>query len=158
MSAEKLTGAVYGTIVGTAVVAATGMSTGDDEKRILAAVVVTNVVFWAAHVFSRVLAVSMERQRSLSAAERREVASADWPMMAAIVPLAVPLLLGVLGVLTQRQAAWTAMWVGVVVLGAIGFGIGRVEGRSVWRSFLLSMVTAGFGFVIIVLKAAIQHH
>ena len=158
MSAEKLTGGVYGTIVGTAVVAATGMSSVDEPKRVLAAVVVTNVVFWAAHVFSRVLAVSLELHRSLTSAERWEVAREEWPMLVAVVPLAIPLLLGVIGVMSQRQAAWVAMWVGVIVLGGIGFGIGRVEGRGAWRSLALSLVTAGFGFVIILLKAAVQHH
>jgi hypothetical protein len=151
-----MTGTVYGTIVAAAVVAATA-SANASEDHVILSMLLTSVVFWAAHVFSRVLALSMELGRSLSRVERREVASNEWPMIAAAVPLLIPLMLGWLGVLDFSTATWLALTVAVLVLGGWGLRIGVLEGRGLWRTVQLSLISASFGLLIVALKALVSH-
>jgi len=154
--AGRVSGGVYGTIVAAAVVAAIGPKDVDDVY-IIAAMVVTSLVFYAAHVFSAILAASMQLGHSLAPRERRAIAAREWPMLTAVVPLAVPLALGAVGVIDSAFAAWVAMGVAVVVLGAWGLRIGMLEERGPWRSFVLSMCTASFGLFLVVMKAVVSH-
>jgi hypothetical protein len=130
---------------------------GASDAHILAAMLTTAVVFWMAHVFSRILAESMELGRRLANEDRLRVAREEWPMLTACVPLAVPLLLGALGIVSDSISSWIAIGVAVVMLGGWGFRIGQLEQRGRWRSLRLAMGTAAFGLVIVVLKVAVQH-
>jgi hypothetical protein len=154
--AERLTGAVYGTIVAAAVVAAASGPKSTDTH-ILVAMLTTAVVFWLAHVFSRVLAESMEQGSRIANDERLRIAREEWPMLTSCLPLAVPLLLGAYGVISSDISSWVAITVAVVMLGTWGYRIGQLEGRGRWRSFRLSLSTAAFGLVIVVLKVGVSH-
>lgn len=154
--AERLTGAIYGTIVAAAVVAAASGPKASDGH-ILAAMLTTAVVFWLAHVFSRILAESMAEGRRLSNDERMRIAREEWPMLTACVPLAIPLLLGIVGLIPESMASWVSIAVAVLMLGAWGFRIGELEQRGHGRSFRLSLWTAAFGLIIVLLKVAVNH-
>jgi hypothetical protein len=107
-------GAVYGTIVATALIAATAAG-GKSPGLILAATVATLLVFWLAHVYADFLDHGLRH------------ASSDWKVLVSVMGqelaiLAAPalsilfLLLGALGLLDEGLAVRLALWNGVVQL------------------------------------------
>jgi hypothetical protein len=72
------------------------------------------------------------------------------------VPPAFVLLLGALRVVPDMLALWVALWLGVVILGVIGYGAFALRGSS-WPVRILGCLgTAAFGFAMILLKAVIH--
>jgi hypothetical protein len=93
MMAANPRGAIYGTIVATAVVAASA----HDQRPglILAATVATLLVFWIAHVYSEVLAQGL-RQAGLDLSVAPAVMAGELSMLAAPALSVLFLLLGAL--------------------------------------------------------------
>jgi hypothetical protein len=146
-------GAVYGTIVATAVIAAAaGHAT---PWLILAATVATLAVFWLAHVYADFLDHGLREARFhlkvLPAIMTRELS-----MLAAPALSVVFLLLGAVGLFDERLAVRLALWNGVVQLVAWGTDVGRRRGQA-WPAALFTGVVNGvFGVVIIVLEVLLH--
>ena len=129
---------------------------------VLIKVVATLLVFWFAHVYAFVVAhigdsvdSSMTTWERLQAAFRHAFARSWGMLLAAIIPVAV-LLLGVLKVLSDKQAVWGTLWISVAVLAVVGWlGVAAwTQVRS--RRFLGATVTALFGVVLIALKVLVH--
>jgi hypothetical protein len=153
--AHEIAGAIYGTILATTVVAAIG---SDPEKltRSLAVVLVTSAVFYAAHVYSVVVGARMVARRHLTPAEVGVIAKAEWPMLQSSLPVALPLLLGKLGWISEENATDVAMIVGIGALFVYGVLIGIREGRG-WLSVLVNALIVGsFGVLILLLKVLVH--
>ena len=120
-------GAIYGTIVATAVVAASA----HDQRPglILAATVATLLVFWIAHVYSEVLAHGL-RQARLDLSVVPAILARELSMLAAPALSVLFLLLGALGLLGEGLAVRLALWNGVAQLVGWGIEVGRRLGRS----------------------------
>lgn len=72
------------------------------------------------------------------------------------VPPSIVLLLGALRVVPDEVALWAALWLGVIVLGVLGYSAFALR-RSSWPIRILgSLGTAAFGVLMIVLKALIH--
>jgi hypothetical protein len=85
----ELAGAIYGTILVTALIAALSEDEGADPLEIGAAVILSTLVFWLAHVYARLLAIQVSERR-LSIAEVRDTAVEEWPMVQSVaLPVAV---------------------------------------------------------------------
>ncbi|GEM_PF-585407 len=142
--------AVYGTIVATAIVAGTDAaieewSSGD----FLVTLAVTLVVLWIAEVYADVLGDM--RDDPLRVRFRR-AADENWPVLEPIVPLGIPLVLGVLGIIGEAASVLLMMLVAVVALGVWGGIAARQRGGTALRTAAAVVMSALIGVVIIILK------
>lgn len=153
--AHEIAGAIYGTILATTVVAAIGSDPAKLNRSLLV-VLLTSAVFYAAHVYSLVVAARMVARRHLTLAEVTSVAKAEWPMLQSSLPVAIPLLLGALGWIPEESATNVAMIVGIGALFVYGVLIGVREHRG-WVSVLLNALIVGsFGVLILLLKVFVH--
>lgn len=152
----NLVGAIYGTIVATAIVAGLGERPSVSPSHALWILLASALFFWAAHVYATLLADRIQERRRTKRADVRRALSKDWPLFQASVPLAVPLVLGWLGVLGDRTALAFATGVGVVTLGALGIGFARREGYGLAGIVACGSINAAVGLFIIGLKVALR--
>ena len=152
--AANPSGAIYGTIVATAVTAA---ASAHDETpaRIAAANVLTLLVFWLAHVYSEVLAHRLRGAEFRVSVVRTTMAN-ELPMIEAPALSIVFLLLGALGLLDDQLAINLALANGVAQLFIWGIVVARRLGWSWPASALSGVVDASFAVVIILLKALLH--
>ena len=147
-------GAIYGTIITSAVTAATAAE-GKSPVLILTAAAATLLVFWLAHVY----ADFVDRGLRHGSSSWRDLASSmghELSMLAAPVPSIVFLLLGALGVLSVEWAVRLALWTGVAQLFGWGIDAGRRGGRT-WQGALgVGVVNAAFGIAIVVLEVLLH--
>jgi hypothetical protein len=153
--AHEVAGAIYGTILATTVVAAIG---SDPEKlsRALTVVLVTSAVFYAAHVYSVVVGARMVARRHLTRSEVGAIARAEWPMLQSSLPVALPLLLGKLGWISEENATDVAMFVGIGALFVYGVLIGIRERRGRGSIALNALIVGSFGLLILLLKVLVH--
>lgn len=121
-------------------------------------VVVTVVVFWAAHVYAGTVAHhGVEDGRVISLGESFQLAlRRSWGLLvSSLIPAAI-LLLGATEVVPDGAAIWLALWAGVGVLAVLGYLAFARRGAEWWRRLLGALATAGFGVIMILLKAAIH--
>jgi hypothetical protein len=146
-------GAVYGTIVATAVIAATaGHQT---PGLVLAATVATLLVFWLAHVYSDFLDHGL-RQAGFDLRILPGIMARELSMLAAPALSVVFLLLGALGLFDEELAVRLALWNGVVQLVGWGIDVGRRR-RQAWpAALLIGLLNGAFGVAIIVLEVLLH--
>lgn len=153
--AHRLAGAVYGTILATTVVVSV-QGHDDPVRTAIAIVLVTSMVFYSAHVYSRVIARRMVVRHRLGWPVVIQIARDEWPMLQSSVVVLVPLALGLFGVVDPTEALWLAMASGVAALFTYGIVIGVREDGG-WRHITLSALTTGsFGLVILALKVFVH--
>jgi predicted nucleic acid-binding protein len=76
-------------------------------------------------------------------------------LIAALLPCLV-LLLGTLKIVDDQVALWVALWLGVVILGVIGYLVYARRGSSIAVRLLGALSSAGFGLVMVLLKAFVH--
>jgi hypothetical protein len=149
---------VYGVILVAGMIVASGGANAT-AWTVFLSVVATVIVFWAAHVYAGTVAHhGFEDGRiigirdSLRAALRR-----SWGLLvSALIPCSI-LLLGVVKAVPDVLAVWIALWGCVAVLAVLGY-IAFARRRAPWHIRLLgALATAGFGILMILLKAGIHH-
>jgi hypothetical protein len=147
---EELGTAILGTVVGLSTMVAAGAhgTLGQVELTVL----VTVAIYWAADCYARLLAArGAGRRVKVGSVLRRQ-----WPMVeAAYTPLVV-LLVVVLVTGNLRVGIFTALGVGTVVLGGLGFFATRRAGGSRSDAVRSSLVSAGLGIVVILLKLVLH--
>jgi len=153
--AHAIAGAIYGTILATTVVASLGHDP-DKLAHSLAIVLFTSAVFWAAHVYSLTVAGRMVAGRKLTRAETKSIAVNEWPMLQSSLPVAAPLLLGVLGIISRDAAATIALLVGIGALFFYGVLLGLREGRGRINLIVNALVVGSFGVLILLLKIVVH--
>jgi hypothetical protein len=145
--------AIYGTIVATAVIAATAGR--EPPGFILAATAATLAVFWLAHVYAEVLDHQLGQARFdlrvVPAIMARELSMVAAPAVSILF-----LLLGMLGLLDEGLAVDLALWTGVAQLVGWAIEAGRRQGRSRPAMLLGGVVNGAFGVVIIGLEALLH--
>jgi hypothetical protein len=146
--------AIYGTIVATAVTAASS-SHGEPASLVAAAVAVTLVVFWIAHVYSAVLEDRYAGE-PLSAAVVREAAVEELAMVEAGLVSIVILLFGASGLIANDLSVTLALASGVAQLVIWGMVTARRAGWSWAAAALASTVDGLLGLVIIALKSLLH--
>jgi hypothetical protein len=147
-------GAIYGTIVASAVIAATGAG-HKSPGLVLAATVATLLVFWLAHVYADFLDHGVRHAR----ADLRVLAAIMGQELSMLAAPALPilfLLLGALGLFGEALAVRLALWSGVAQLFGWGIDAARRRGRP-WPAALLSgLINGAFGLVIIILEVLLH--
>ena len=152
--ASDSAGAIYGTIVAMAMIAAGAHGTGVD--RLLVVTVATLCVFWIAHVYATALEHHLRAARRLDWAAIKRAMAEEWPLVTGPLPCLVVLFLGALGIFEQQTTIRLALWIGVVQL--VGWGV-MFARRQQWG--WLTAVTAGIvnaicGVAIVVLEVLIH--
>jgi hypothetical protein len=143
---EQLTSAILGTVVGSsAMVAASIHGTLRD---VVVAVLSTVAVYWAADSYSRLLAArGAGRRAAVGAVLRRGWSTVEAAYTPLVVLLAVVWISGNL-----RAGVLAALGVATVLLGGLGYFAARRVGGTRPEALRWSLVSAGLGIVVIVLK------
>ncbi|UOQ88329.1 hypothetical protein MUN74_13705 [Agromyces endophyticus] len=148
---------IYGVLLVSGMIVVTG-SHGSNSWQVFWTVIVTVLVFWAAHVYAGTVArhgLAVERVMGLRDAFGESMRRSLGLLLSALIPSAI-LLLGVLEVVPDLLTIWLALWAGVVVLAVLGFVAYRRRGAPLHLQLLGAVGTAAFGLVMILLKAIIH--
>ncbi|MBL1098638.1 hypothetical protein [Streptomyces coffeae] len=149
-------GAVYGSLLAASVVAGTGTPAPYPRVQLVALLLITGLVFWAAHVYAR-LAGERLGERPLNGREVRRVALHEWPIVQAAVPPAVAVAISPLLGLGLEGTSWLAL--GVAVAEQVGWA--SVAVRRAGASLRLTLVAGAgnllLGLVIVTAKATLTH-
>ncbi|WP_448810888.1 hypothetical protein [Agromyces bauzanensis] len=148
---------VYGVILVSGMIVVSG-GHGDTAWRVFWTVLVTVVVFWAAHVYAGTVArhgFDHEHVVGLGQAFRMSLRRSLGLLASSAIPLFI-LLLGATRAIPDVYAIWAALWAGVAVLAVLGW-IAFARRGSPWPIRLAGSVgTAAFGIAMIVLKAIVH--
>ena len=111
---------------GLVVVSAMLMVTNQYEitsREVFIKVLGTIVVFWLAHVFATAVSrmgLAADAKSPFRESFRYALVHSAGLLIAAVVPLAI-VLLGVVNLVSDDIALWTALWVDVLMLGLLGY-------------------------------------
>ncbi|MER6384124.1 hypothetical protein [Streptomyces sp. NPDC001250] len=151
----EYSGAIYGALLAASVVAGAGAVGPFPRATLVVLLLVTGIVFWAAHVYARLAGERVHAQRwtwdEIWVTARRE-----WPMVQAAFPPAIAVLISPLLGLGLPGTAWFALGVALAeqvawaTVAAVRAGASR---RQVMVSGLVNLV---FGLIIVVAKTAIH--
>ena len=148
---------VYGTILVSGMIVVAG-GYGATSWQTFLGVIGTVIVFWAAHVYAGALVeygVNKAEDPSMGTAVRLSLRHSLGFLTSAVPPSSV-LLLGALRAVPDDVAVWIALWLGVVILGALGYSAFALRG-SPWPIRILGCVgTAGLGVAMILLKVVVH--
>jgi hypothetical protein len=156
-SSETIAGTVYGTIIVMATLVAGAPSFRDDLWHLLAIVVVTTLVFWAAHIYAHGLAESLQLGRRITGSELAQIAHRERAMGLSVVLPAAALVIGALGVIDGSFAIWLALGLGVAALAAQGVRYARLERLSTTGTAIVVGLNLLLGMSLVILKVIVVH-
>lgn len=149
--------AVYGLILVSGMIVVSGTLVGTSANA-LVTVAVTVLVFYLAHVYAgtlgRLAATDGGAELGVSI---REAARHSLGMLAVSIAPLVILLLGTTDLIDDMTAIWCALIVNTVMLGILGWIAVARWTHHFWPRLLSALITAGFGVILIALKAFIHH-
>jgi hypothetical protein len=154
---ERLGGFIYGTIVVLSVIVAGARAYPHDAAHIAGLVIATTVAFWLAHVYAHALGHSVASDQHLSTAELVYIARREASIVEAALPPVVALLLGAFGVISTEVAVWAAFVLGLVVLGAQGVTVARVERLGRLGTLAVVAGNVSLGLLLVGLKLVVSH-
>ena len=154
---DRIAGAVYGTIVALATVAAGASAYEDDLWRLAAVVSASVLVLWVAHVYAHGLGDSLTVGRRLTVAELEAIARRELSIPLAAVPPLVAITLGALELLRGQTAVWVAFGLGVATLAIQGLRYARLERLGVAATTVAVAVNVGLGLAIVAVKVLVAH-
>ena len=152
----NLVGAIEGTIIALAVVATIDASDSGSPFRAFWLLLATGTFFWVAHVYADLLASRIKGHHRMKRGDVAHVLHREWPLLQASLLLAVPLALGVLGIVSGDAALDLAMAVGVTALAGWGVVFSRREGHGLAGIVAAASVNAAVGLIIVGLKVAVR--
>ncbi|MGW9137407.1 hypothetical protein [Streptomyces sp. NPDC055681] len=149
------TGAIYGSLLAASVVVGAGTLGSFPRLELVLLLLCTAVVFWAAHVFSRLFGVRMVHH--LSREEVLRTCAEERPIVEAAVPPAVAVAISPLLGLDEQGAAWLAL--GVALTGQVGWATLAAARAGASRRLMLlaGAINLLLGSVIVVFKVVLQH-
>jgi hypothetical protein len=151
----NLVAAIYGTIIGTAIVTALDEADHVSAPRASFLLLATATTIWAAHVYAHLLADRLHgRHRMRQRDVRREMAN-QWPILQSTLGIAAPLLLAGFGILSDHDAFNLATLIGVATLAGWGIVFSRREGHGYVGMAAAGTLNAVVGFVIIGLEVLV---
>jgi len=154
---ETIAGTVYGTIIVMATLVAGAPAFKHDLWHLFAIVVVTTVVFWAAHIYSHGLGESLQLGRRITRSELAQIAHRERAMGLAVVLPAVALVFGALGVIRGSLSIWLALAIGVAALATQGLRYARLERLSATGTMVVVALNLALGLSLVLLKVVVVH-
>ncbi|WP_369390304.1 hypothetical protein AB5J72_23640 [Streptomyces sp. CG1] len=149
-------GAIYGALLAASVVAGAGAVGPFPRATLVVLLLVTGIVFWAAHVYARLAGERIHAQR-WTWHEIWVRARHEWPMVQAAVPPAIAVVISPLLGLGLPGTAWFAL--GVALAEQVAWAtVAAVQSGASRRQIVMSgLVNLVFGLIIVVAKTAVQH-
>lgn len=153
LTEEATAAGVYGVIIGAAVMAS---SHAASAGAVIAAVLVTLVIYWGAERYARLVAQRVHEGRRLTAHQVRAQLTTGWEIVTtSALPVVVLILLNLAGV-ALRTTVISALVCSALLLCLAGWEMGR-HGRLTHAERLVSAAVAGaFGVVMILLKVTLH--
>lgn len=152
---ENVAGAIYGLILGSSIIAASGADHSREPGLVEIYLCVTAVVFYLAHVYAKVIGGWIEGRAPTPRAVRMEL-QRESPMIGAQLLPALVLLAGVLGLVPAAAAITAALGLALgEVLLAVLYAVQRAEATA-WQAVLSGLVAIGFAAVVVLLKVFVH--
>lgn len=153
--AERLAGAIYGTIVVAGVLAATEYDDQPEAFETGVYALATVFVFWLAHAWAQTLGRRIIGVGPPGRALRHSLAR-DWPLVqSAFPPLAAMALAGLFGA-SDSTAIDIGFWICVASLGAWGAVTAHREGASSARTVAAAAGCGALGLLLVLLKELVS--
>jgi len=148
--------AVYGTVIAGSLIATEGARDPVDVPRMVALVLVSQLVYWLAHVYAELVGQRIETGRRPRRSDVAHLLREEWSLVAASYgPLLAVVLARLVGAGTNAAVLaglWTAT--GVLVLWALVAGRrGRLRGAEL---VLYVVLSAAFGCALVLLKTLLH--
>jgi len=153
---EGATEGIYGLILAMSVIAVSAEHDRSDAGRVGAAVLVTALVFWLAHVYAHLLGFGVSEERRLTRAAFARGLRDHWSLVAVVVPLVLILVLGAIGVLPDQASIVAATIGGIVELAAAGGYAAIRRGAGPLETAVSATIAAALGLLIVLLKALVH--
>ena len=150
----NLAGSLYGTVLVTSVLA-----TFDGSERVgfvIAAVLVTTVVFELAHAWANALAESGAARRHLDTHTLGRSIRHEASIVEAALPATLVLLLAAVGLYSTGTALWVAALLNLGLLFTWGVGLGQLAGGTSLQALVAGLGSASLGLVLIALKVLVH--
>lgn len=153
--AERLAGAIYGTIVVAGVLAATDYDEQPEAFETGLYALATVGVFWLAHAWAQTLGRRIIGVGPPGRALRHSLAR-DWPLVqSALPPLGAMAVAGLFGA-SDSTAIDVGFWVCVASLGFWGAITARREGASAARTVFAAAGCGALGLLLVLLKELVS--
>jgi hypothetical protein len=149
-------GGLYGTVLVLAVIIALTKSGKAEASVVLGGVAVTSLVFFIVHVYADTLASRVTYPDRHIPDLIRHHGHHELPILGAAVGPAIPLALGVVGVLTREQAGWAAIGMGLFGLFGWGLAVGRALGYRHGGAVVFGLLNIALGGVMVGLKVLVH--
>ncbi len=156
ISGHNAARAIYGQIMSTAVVATLSEDVDYSVPDVLLAVVVTTLVFWAAHVYAESTAQRLNQADNLTLSQIAANARSEGAMVLAAIPTVLVLGLGALEALDRDLTLDLAIGLGVAELVGLGLVIARRSRMGVGGTIGSVLLTASFGILVVGLKTVVH--
>lgn len=150
-------GAVYGSMLAASVVATAGATAGFPRLKLGLMLIITGLVFWAAHVYARWAGERRLVGSPWSFREVRRIGAHEWSIVeAAFLPAAAVAVSPLLG-LDVTGAAWLAL--AVAVAQQVGWAcLGAVRAKvPPLQVAAEGVVNLALGLILMAAKAAVSH-
>jgi len=152
----SISGSAYGTILASSLIAALSYKKRGDAWVMIAALLATELVFAAAHAMSSLLERGREGAAASTSIELRGVLRYEWPVLKAVWPALLLLLLAGFGLLSADAAVNGALIVNTVVLFAWGVAVAHARGSGRLAVIATGVVASTLGVALVVLKVALH--
>jgi hypothetical protein len=147
---------IYGAIITAAILDTVG---GHASTTVLViSVVVTLLVYWIAEEYAEVLGEHTAGGRLPSRAYIRDSLAATWPMVSASYAPLLAVVLATLAGASALTAANVGLVVALVLLAIHGWLAGRAAQLRGWKLLVATLIAAGLGLVMILLKDLVLTH
>lgn len=151
-----ISGSAYGTILASSVIAALSYKQRGDAWVMIGALLATELVFAAAHAMSSLLERGREGAGAPAAVELRGVLRYEWPVLKAVWPALLLLLLAGFGLLSADGAVNVALIVNTVILFAWGVAAAHARGSGRLAVLATGAAAAALGVALVLLKVALH--
>src|SRR5262245_37884696 len=155
-AATDYAGAIYGSIIATALIGA--LREADvTSKELTLDVAATMLIFWIAHTWAAIAGERIHLGHGLLFHRVKALGREEWPIVeAGFLPL-LPLVLGWIGVLEFDTATWLAIAIGIGQLVLWGFVLGWRVYHTRLGAILAALGDGAVGLAIVLLEVWAHH-
>lgn len=152
-----ISGAVYGTIIILAVLAAEARGYEGHMWQLGGVAFMTTLVLWLAHVYAHGLGDSIREGRRLTVAELRAIARREEAIVLSAVPPVCAIIAGSSGLIDEHSAYRLATALGIVALTFQGIRYAKLERLSFPGAMLSIALNLTFSLLIVLAEVWVAH-
>lgn len=144
--------AVYGTILAASILIASAGGPGV----VLLTMISTGVVFWLAHAHVSLMRRVVRQGEHVDWHKIRATLYEEWPLVQASLSPAAPLLLAVLGIISETRATEIGIGICFVGLAAWGLVVARAAKLTRRQTIIAVGINLALGLLLVVLKSILH--